>query len=315
MKESSIGNKLKFAPIAIFAYNRPTHLRKVVESILTNRESKSSELFVFIDGPKNLQDVTKIDEIVEFLNCLEGFSRCTFYKSKYNLGLEKSITSGISKILSIYEDIIVIEDDIVVSPNFLEFMNSGLKLYKNEEDVASIHGYVYPVDRKLPETFFLRGADCWGWATWKRAWEKYDGNATRLLYNLERQGDLDLFNFSGHSNYLQMLESCATDKLNSWAIKWYASMFLEKKYTLYPGKSLVKNIGNDGTGTNSGVTKRFDQDLSKNRINLSKIQIIESAIARSEFEKFFKKSNKVNLLLRFLWNTKIKINKYFKLKF
>jgi hypothetical protein len=298
----------KFAPIALFAYNRPFHLRKVVESILTNRESKFSELFVFIDGPRNHQDVAKINEIENFLNRLEGFSRCIFYTSKFNLGLEKSITSGVSKILSKHEDIIVIEDDIVVSSNFLEFMNEGLKLYKNEEDVASIHGYVYPVKRDLPETFFLRGADCWGWATWKRAWEKYESDATRLLYNLKRQGDIDLFNYSGHSHYLQMLESSASKKLNSWAIKWYASMFLEKKYTLYPGKSLVKNIGNDGSGTNSGITKRFDQKLSKTKINLKKIPIEESPMARSEFEKFFKKFNNNNLLVRILQRIKQKPN-------
>ena len=149
----------------------------------------------------------------------------------------------------------MLEDDLLTSPYFLDFMNEGLSIYEEDEKVISIHGYVYPISEKLPETFFLRGADCWGWATWKRGWDLFEPDGGLLLNKLEESKQTEEFDFNRSYPYTQMLKDQINGKTNSWAVRWYASAFLQNKYTLYPGKSLVSNIGGDGSGTNTGLNQ------------------------------------------------------------
>jgi len=109
--------------------------------------------------------------------------------------------------------------------------------------VGSIHGYWYPVDRQVPETFFLRGASCWGWATWSRAWQLFEGDGRQLLAELERQGLTHRFDLDGAMAYTRMLKDQIAGKNNSWAIRWHAAMFLAGRLQLSPGTSLVRNTG------------------------------------------------------------------------
>ncbi len=286
--EEEVRNFLDLAPIALFAYNRFEHLKKTVDALILNSESKSSKLYIFLDGPKSSNDRDKIDHIFEYVSSINGFKSISITKSNLNRGLAQSITLGISKILSIHDKVIVLEDDIVVSKYFLEFMNTGLNLYKDDINVASIHGYVYPISNKLPETFFLRGSDCWGWATWDRAWKKYNDDGKALLDKLRSHNESYLFDFDGYGGYLKMLESSNRGEIDSWAIKWYASTFLEGMYTLYPGKSIVKNIGMDGSGTHRGFLRQSFSEITDTRISVKRISPSDSLEAREEFVKYFK---------------------------
>jgi len=172
------------APIALFAYKRADHLRQAVESLLTNAECSQSHLFLFSDAPKKKEDVPAVEEVRKYLSAIKGFASVTIIKRNENLGLANSIISGVSMILESNDRVIVLEDDLVLSPYFLRYVNQALDLYADDEQVASVHGYVYPVSTVLPGTFFLKGTDCWGWGTWKRAWKHFEPDATKLISRL-----------------------------------------------------------------------------------------------------------------------------------
>ena len=147
--------------------------------------------------------------------------------------------------------------------HFLRFMNDGLDRYADDERVASIHAYIYPLARPAPETFFLRGADCWGWATWRRAWEHFNPDGKTLLQQLEAHGLTRAFDFDGTAAFTEMLENQIRGLNNSWAIRWHAACFLDGLLTLYPGRSLVHNIGNDGSGTHRSDDSAWSSSASE----------------------------------------------------
>src|SRR5262249_25972633 len=155
-----------------------------------------------------------------------------------NCGLAGNLTSGISEVLGRHDSVIVIEDDILVSRHFLRFMNEALALYRDEPRVGSISGYCYPLQGELPETFFVRGADCWGWATWRDRWRVYNPNGRELLAELRRRKLTRKFDFDNTMSLTNMLKEQIKGKVNSWAIRWHASCFLDDLLILYPARSL-----------------------------------------------------------------------------
>jgi hypothetical protein len=169
---------------------------------------------------------------------------------------------------------------MVVSPDFLAYMNAGLALYAGDEQVVSIHGYVYPTRDALPDTFFLRGADCWGWATWRRGWAVFDPDGAALLARVEAAGLQRDFDLDGAFPYTAMLRDQVEGRTDSWAVRWYASAFLADKLTLYPGRSLVLNIGLDGTGTNSLPDDSLGDSVAR-MPHLVPVPVEESQAARA----------------------------------
>ena len=149
----------------------------------------------------------------------------------------------------------------------------------------------------MPETFFLRGADCWGWATWKRGWDLFEPDGEKLLAGINAQNIRKEFNYDGSYDLVGMLYSQIKGKIDSWAIRWYASAFVKNKLTLYPGESLVLNIGNDGSGTHCGTTEMFTSRLTKYELKLVKIAVFESSEARSAVVDYFH-SNRITFLQR-----------------
>ncbi|HEY8733031.1 MAG TPA: hypothetical protein VIL90_00605, partial [Puia sp.] len=207
------------------------------------------------------------------------------------------IVQGIRQIISEFGKVIVLEDDLLTSPSFLYFMNEGLRIYEKDENVISIHGYLYPVNKQLPATFFLRGADCWGWATWKRGWDLYEPDGKLLLKELVESNKINQFDFDGSYPYARMLKDQIAGKNNSWAIRWYASAFLSNKYTLYPGKSLISNIGGDGTGTNNGLEYLPSAPLNQDPVEISRIEVSQNTDAYNAFADYHRKA-----LNPTLWN-------------
>ena len=271
------------APIVLFTYNRPKHTKKTLEALIANELAKDSELFVYQDGLQpacknsvrdrqkkgastNMTDMVQAhNEVREYIesimreNAAKGyFKRVEFIQREQNLGLADSIIDGVSTIINTYGKIIVLEDDIVTSQTFLSYMNNALDLYENENKVSCVSGFVHPLAGDIPTSFFMKGADCWGWATWKRAWEHFNPNGKELLKLLKESGKIVDFDkaYDGASStrgYTQMLADQIRNKNSSWAIRWIASCFLRDTYCLYPRKSLVQNIGFDiGTHCHGG---------------------------------------------------------------
>ncbi|WP_223155714.1 glycosyltransferase, partial [Campylobacter concisus] len=236
------------APIVLFVYNRLDHTKQTLEALLANELANQSEIFIYSDAAKSRNDEIKVAEVREYIKKVSGFKKVTIIQRERNFGLASNIIDGVTKIVNEYGKIIVLEDDLITSPYFLSFMNKGLELYKGEPRVASIHGYVYPIDG-LPETFFIKGADCWGWATWSDKWSIFEPNGQKLLDEIRKLKLEKEIDFNGSYGFVKMLKSQIVGKNNSWAIRWYASTFLNGMLTLYPGKSYVQNIGFDSQAT------------------------------------------------------------------
>lgn len=276
------------APIALFVYNRPEHARRTVSSLLENSLAQSSDLFIFCDGPKTPEAIETVEQTRAFVRGVTGFSSVTLVEREHNFGLANSIIDGVTRLCQERGQVIVLEDDLLLSPHFLRYMNDGLDCYADKPQVASIHGYTYPVDSALPETFFLRGADCWGWATWARAWQVFEPDAAKLLRQLQESGQALDFDLGGAAGYISMLNEYLAGKNNSWAVRWHASAYLRGMLTLYPGHSLVRNIGVDGSGTHSGDVDMFDSGLADARIPVGPIALTENLQARAAFERYFR---------------------------
>ncbi len=280
---------LTAAPIALFTFNRPEHTGRTVQALLRNELASDSCLYVFSDGPARPEDKQKVDAVRQYAAGIRGFRAVEILPQSQNQGLARSIVQGVTQMCERFGRVIVLEDDLITSPYFLRFMNDGLVKYQNEPRVISIHGYVYPLRQCLPGTFFLRGADCWGWATWRRGWDLFESNGRFLLSELKRRDLDDEFDFGGNAGYTAMLARQAQGQLDSWAIRWYASAFLDNKLTLYPGRSLVQNIGLDGTGTHCGLAPHLEHaELADTLIEIKSIPIEESQTARRAFTMYFR---------------------------
>jgi putative methyltransferase (TIGR04325 family) len=291
------------APIALFVYARPDHARRTVEALLKNPEASSSDLIVFSDAARTADKEESVRLVREYVAGIEGFRSLTIHHRPENFGLAKSIIEGVTQVLAEHERVIVLEDDLETSPHFLRYMNEALDRFAEEERVISVHGYVYPVHEPLPEAFFLRGADCWGWATWRRGWALFNPDGQFLLDELKRQNLLRAFDFNGAYSYAVMLKGQINGSNDSWAVRWHASAFLANKLTLYPGRSLTHNIGNDSTGTHCGTSTALDAELSATPIRLDSVVIEESETARKIIEEFFraKRPPLQRVLRRFVW--------------
>lgn len=278
---------MSYAPIALFVYNRPWHTQQTIEALLANAEAAQTSLIVFSDGARNEEANQSVSLVRAYIRGITGFKSIEIIERETNLGLARSIIDGVTRVCEEYGRVIVLEDDLVTSTSFLAYMNEGLARYEHDDRVISIHGYVYPVNATLPETFFLKGADCWGWATWKRGWGLFESDGRVLLQQLTHRKLTRRFDFEGTYPYTKMLKNQIKGKNNSWAIRWYASAFLKDRLTLYPGRSLVHNIGNDSSGTHCSETGAYSGELSSKPVQVELIRAEENIFARDQIKSFF----------------------------
>ena len=242
---------MSFAPIVIFLYNRPLHSEKTISSLAKNRYAKDSQLFVFIDGPKTERDATLQKQILKSIESHRCFFRSVLIEhSRSNRGLASSIRSGVSQIVKKYGKVIVLEDDIVTSPLFLEFMNLCLDEYEAHPGVYSVNAYMHPIKFKKNEIFLSSLAtSSWGWATWEKKWNIFSLSEDRYETHLPDVDFVKNFNFGG-IDYFSMLRSS-----KSWAIHWYYSVKKLGGLGVFSTRSYVKNIGFDGSGENCGISE------------------------------------------------------------
>lgn len=276
------------SPIAIFAFNRPVHLQRTLEALAGNDMALESPLTIFCDGPRNSEEEEKTNAVRAVARATRGFASVRVIEREENMGLAPSIIAGVTAMLAENERVIVVEDDLVSSPYFLRYINEGLDMYAKNQKVASIHGWCFPNTlNNIPETFFMRGADCLGWGTWRRAWDIFEENASTLLQQLEEKKLNHAFNLDGAYDYIGMLKNVRDGRVSSWAVRWLASAYLAGMYTLYPGRSLIHHAGSDGSGTNCCIDTSLDVPLSTTPIVQNTIPILEQRVMRDALKKFF----------------------------
>lgn len=260
------------APIVIFAFNRPDVFKQLIESLKANAEFSESEVYVYIDGVRDnkageKEKVEVVREIaLSLTSCKPGLPKpenVHIQASEKNKGLAVSIIKGVSDVIEKYGKAIVFEDDLCLAPNCLKFMNEGLNKYENFKEIFSICGYTNRF--KVPEgyeydTYIASRSSSWGWATWKDRWDKVDWN----LNDWESvRRNKKAFNKWGGSDCFHMLNSWHDGKTNSWAIRFCYAQFLNKSWSIFPIKSLIKNDGCDGNGTNMKRYSRFKFDFDE----------------------------------------------------
>ena len=271
--------------IAIFAFRRPDHLRQVLYSLTSQSTPCAFPIFLFLDGPRSAADRGAVEACRAVATEMGKLLPIVIVASEVNRGLYSSLTDGISVVLADHEQVIVLEDDIVVSPYFLDYMCDSLRCYAENPRVASIHGYLPPISRPLPETFFLRGADCWGWATWRDRWSLYRHDAAAMAAELRSRGLARAFDLGGRVPNLRLLEDRAAGRSSSWAICWHASCFLADRFTLHPGRSLVRNIGLDHSGEHCAPSTSLEAVLTDTPLPVFRQKVEENPAIVAAFAR------------------------------
>ncbi len=280
------------APILLFVYNRPDHVRRGIESLRQNTLAAESDLFIYSDAARSEQDQPLVEEVRQYLRTVRGFRKVNIVERTENWGLARSIIDGVTTTVNSYGRVIVVEDDLVVAPHFLQFMNDALETYKDEPRVGHIQACDFTRDKSLPPTFLIQWTGSWGWATWQRAWQHFRPDGRQLLAELENRHLTRRFDFNGSYGFTRMLRRQTEGKNNSWAIRWNASLMLDDMLSLNVGRSLVQNEGFDGSGTNCGGGGLYSSELWMDPLPVEKIvPIEENAEARRAFERYYRRTN------------------------
>lgn len=254
------------APVIIFTYKRTDSLTQTIEALQKNALAPGTDVIIFSDGAKTAVDKVQVDQVRLYLKKISGFKTVTINESKHNMGLANSIISGVTDILEFHERVIVLEDDLVTSPNFLCFMNAALNHYDSNEKVFSISGYTGPIkiQHDYPyDNYFTKRGSSWGWATWRNRWQTIDWNVADYPQFANNPSAKKRFNRMG-SDLSGMLKKQMAGEINSWAIRWSYHQFKNELYSVFPLQSKVRNIGFGKNATHTVQRfNRFDTVLDE----------------------------------------------------
>ena len=257
------------APIILFTYRRAAHTCRCVESIKASPLAEESNLYIFADAPKGSADFADVQEVRDYIKTITGFKSVVIEEATENRGLANSVIYGVGKVLEEHGRAIVLEDDLVLSPYFLSYMNEALEMYKDEEDVININSHVLSSPMTFNKNFLISFANSWGWATWKRGWQYFETDANKLLAKIESEGREREFDMGYH--FTRMLREQCEGKINSWAIRWNATLFVNKKLSLNVGRPLVVNGGFGEGATHCNTPDLFSVKLYTHEIHPEKI--------------------------------------------
>ena len=238
------------APIAVFTFRRPEHTSRMLESLRANPEAARSTVHVFCDGPRREADLPGVEATRAVVRAC-GLPGLVLVERERNAGLARSVVEGVTRLCEEYGRVIVLEDDLILSPRFLEFMNAALERYAEDPRVMHVCGYQYDLNLgAATDAVFLPFIGSWGWATWGRAWRAFDpaAGARDLLGDQTTRRRFDLggaYRFSG------MLDAQLSGRIDSWAIRWYLSVFAAGGLSLFPAVSLVENTGFGGEASHT----------------------------------------------------------------
>ncbi|CAK0768582.1 Glycosyltransferase [Azospirillaceae bacterium] len=253
------------APIVLFVYNRPSHTQKTLEALARNTLAAQSELIIFSDAPKNEAAIDAVKAIRKMIVNLPGFASVSVVERTNNLGLAKSIISGVTEVINKFGRVIVLEDDLVTSPLFLQYMNNALDHYENDQKAFSIGGYQFP-QRTMPipehyhhDTYASYRCCSWGWATWRDRWMRIDWSMDYFDAFITSPEQQARFNRGG-PDMAQMLKHQKEGRIDSWAIRFCYAHFANDMRCIYPTQSLINNIGLDNTGVHCGVDPRREHN-------------------------------------------------------
>jgi hypothetical protein len=274
---------MEYSPICLFVYNRLSETQKTIEALQANFSAAVSDLFIFSDGWKDEISKESVQCVRKFLTTIDGFKSVTVIERPENNGLAKSIITGVTDILDKYGRVIVLEDDLITSTNFLSYMNQALSFYSDNNKVWSISGFSFPIqypkDYEFDNSFGVR-ASSWGWATWKDRWSEVDWKVSDYDQFMRNKSMQNQFK-QGGSDLVRMLSKQMSGVIDSWAIRFTYSQFKHGSYDVLPVQSKVVNIGFNGDATNTkGMEKRFSSTLDESG---STVFVFNEAVSADEY--------------------------------
>lgn len=285
-----------FAPVCLFTYNRFEETKQTIEALQKNYLAKDSCLYIFSDGAKDNSMNENVKEIRKYLKTISGFKSIEIIESDNNKGLKRSIIEGVSQVIEKYKKVIVLEDDLITSPNFLNFSNQALDFYKNNKHVYSISGFTLdlPSLKCVEKDYYLyKRISSWGWSTWIDRWVTIDWNVND--YESFKWNFIKQLRFAKIGSDLPfMLWKQMNGKIDSWAIISCYNQFNRDLVTVYPTISKVKNIGYGELATHTKGTRRFHTILDIGDKTVFKFN--NEIIKEIQLEKEFK--NKFSILTR-----------------
>ncbi len=294
---------MSVSPIVLFTYNRLNHVRKAIDALKRNDLARESDLFIYSDSFKDKIDEKKVTEVRAYIRRVSGFNSITLIERDSNFGLAANIIDGVTSVTGDYGKAIILEDDLVVSPCFLRFMNDALEYFTNENRVWHISGWNYPIcSDGLGDVFLWRAMSCWGWATWYDRWCYFEKNANKLIDEFS-PNDIHRFNLDGVENFWGQVIANQNGNIDTWAIFWYATIFKHSGLCLNPVQSYVDNVGFDGSGIHCGKGNPFKSDLSAKCETNFDIEICEDGLALERIKSFYRLQKKPllkRMLNRFL---------------
>ena len=259
------------APITLFVHARPDRAAAALDAIKQCELADQSCLTIFCDGPSTPDEQDDVDRVRAIANNTVGFKHLDVVEFEEHKGRSQLICDAVSQITGSHGRVVVVEDDLIVSPHFLRYINDGLDKYATEESVVSICGYSYNSQSDLSETYLLPGAHSWGWATWRRGWELFRSDANGLVKDVTEQGLIYEFDSGGAEPMTQLLSESARNDELSWSLCWMASAILVDKLTLHPGRSLVAH--RDYSTKAAAVAPVIKSPLSSDAVGVEQIPI------------------------------------------
>jgi len=242
-----------FAPIALFVYNRPEVTQRTVNSLRENGLASQSDLFVFSDGAKSEIGATAVGQVRKYIRTVEGFRSVTIIERERNWGLASSVINGVTEMCNQFGRVIVMEDDLLTTSDFLAFINQALKRYETDPRIFSVSGFNFGF--KGPENYpydafcFYRSSSL-GWGTWKSRWDKSDWKiADYYSFQMDKKQQRQ-FNRGG-DDLSSMLALQMHGRIDSWAIRWAFMHFKQNAWALLSFRPRVFHIGSGRSATNS----------------------------------------------------------------
>lgn len=232
------------APICLFTYNRLFETKKTIQALQNNYLASSSKLYIFSDGPKNENDRVKVELLRKYLRTISGFESIQYNESLENKGLANSVIDGVQKVLNENDTIIVLEDDLVSTPNFLNFMNQALDYYQLQSKIQSVNAYSLQIKDLKESAYFQTRPASWGWATWSDRWDPEIFNK-KIIQNEVSLNPTFLKDFTRTcgTDISRMLIRSIKNKNDSWYVRWAYNHFRTNRYSVFPEYSFISNIG------------------------------------------------------------------------
>jgi hypothetical protein len=302
----------KFVPVCLFTYNRLDETKRTVEALQKNYLAEKTDLYVFVDGPKRNQSSAKVDQVYSYIQTIIGFKSITIIRSQSNKGLANSVIEGVSYVLKNFDKIIILEDDLITSPNFLDFMNQALAFYEKNENIFSVSGWslkLNSLNTVTSDYYFHYRMSSWGWGIWKNRWEKINWDKSYFVDFKANKQKQKLFGKIG-ADMPKMLLDYLEGKNSSWAIRACYAQHELGKYTLAPKQSKVNNIGFGDTATHTKYRNRFDQKIEnsekRNFEFKNEIFILDKVI--SEYKNKYSKVARIRSRLNHILSKYLKHN-------